>query len=46
MALRAKDIAKMLGVSPSTMSLVIDNKPGVGEAKRREIIQKIRLPWR
>ena len=41
MALRAKDIAKMLGVSPSTMSLVINNKPGVSDAKRKEIIQKI-----
>lgn len=42
MPLRAKDIAKMLGVSTSTMSLVINNKPGVSDAKRAEIIQKIR----
>lgn len=41
MALRAKDIAKMLGVSTSTISLVINDKPGVSEDKRREIIQKI-----
>lgn len=42
MALRARDIAKMLGVSTSTMSLVINNKPGVSDAKRQEILQKIR----
>ena len=41
MALRARDIAKMLGVSTSTMSLVINNKPGVSDAKRQEILQKI-----
>lgn len=40
--MRAKEIAKMLGVSTSTVSLVINNKPGVSEAKRREIVDKIR----
>ena len=35
MALRAKDIAEMLGVSTATVSLVLNNKPGVGE-KRQE----------
>lgn len=42
MALKAKDIAEMLGVSTATVSLVINNKPGVGEQKRQEIIRKIR----
>ncbi|MFQ9651567.1 MAG: LacI family DNA-binding transcriptional regulator [Enterocloster sp.] len=28
MALRAKDIAEMLGVSTATVSLVLNNKPG------------------
>ena len=42
MALRAKDIAEMLGVSTATVSLVLNNKPGVGEQKRQEIIQKIK----
>lgn len=41
MALRAKDIAEMLGVSTATVSLVLNNKPGVGEKRRQEIIQKI-----
>lgn len=42
MALRAKDIAEMLGVSTAAVSLVLNNKPGVGEKKRQEILQKIK----
>ena len=42
MGLRAKDIAEMLGVSTATVSLVLNNKPGVGEKRRQEIIQKIK----
>ncbi len=42
MVYKAKDIAEMLGVSTATVSLVLNNKPGVGEKKREEIIQKIR----
>lgn len=42
MNLKAKDIAQMLGVSTATISLVLNNKPGVGEQKRQEIIEKIR----
>lgn len=42
MARKAKDIAKELGVSPSTISLVINDKPGVSKEKRREILQKLR----
>lgn len=42
MVLRAKDIAEMLGVSTATVSLVLNNKPGVGDQKRQEIIEKIR----
>lgn len=41
MSIRARDIAKMLGVSPTTVSLVINEKPGVGLEKRKEIISKI-----
>lgn len=42
MAVKAKDIARMLGVSTATVSLVLNNKKGVSERRRREIIQKIR----
>ena len=42
MALRAKDIAEMLGVSTATVSLVLNHTPGVGEKRRQEIIQKIK----
>ena len=42
MALKAKDIAKMTGVSAATVSLVLNNKPGVGARKRQEIINKIK----
>lgn len=41
MKYKAKDIARELGVSPATISLVLNNKPGVGEEKRKEILQKI-----
>lgn len=41
MKFKSKDIAKQLGVSPATISLVLNNKPGVSDAKRAEISQKI-----
>ncbi len=41
MRYKAKDIARELGVSPATVSLVLNNKPGVREEKREEIIKKI-----
>lgn len=41
MRLKAKDIAEKIGVSTAAVSLVINNKPGVGEAKRKEILDKI-----
>lgn len=42
MALKAKDIAKTIGVSTATVSLVLNNKPGVSDKRRAEIIRKIR----
>jgi DNA-binding LacI/PurR family transcriptional regulator len=42
MALKAKDFAKMLDVSTSTISLVINNRPGVSDARRKEIINRIK----
>lgn len=41
MRYKAKDIARELGVSPATVSLVLNNKPGVGEEKREEIMKKV-----
>ena len=40
MALRAKDIAEMLGVSTATVSLVLNNKPGVGDQSVRKLLKK------
>lgn len=41
MKYKAKDIAREVGVSATAVSLVLNNKPGVGEKKRKEIIDKI-----
>ena len=44
MRIKAKDIAKALGVSEATVSLVQNDKPGVNEQTRqrvREYIEKI-----
>lgn len=41
MKYKAKDIARELGVSPATVSLVLNNRPGVGDEKREEIMKKI-----
>lgn len=39
MAMKVKDIAAALGVSPATISLVINNRPGIGEATRNKVKQ-------
>lgn len=39
--MKAKEIARLLGVSPSTVSMAINNRPGVSAARRQEIIEKI-----
>lgn len=41
MALKNKDIAELLGVSTATVSIVVNNKPGVSDKKRKEILDKI-----
>lgn len=41
MALKIKDIAKKLKVSPATVSLVLNNKPGVSEATRQKILKLV-----
>ncbi len=42
MPLTLKDIARMVGVSESTVSRAINNKPGVGEKTRTEIMKIVR----
>lgn len=42
MKYKSKDIARELGVSTATISLVLNNKPGVSDKKREEIINKIK----
>lgn len=37
----AKELAKEFGISPATMSLIINNKPGVGEKLRAEVLKQI-----
>lgn len=38
MRLKSKDIAKALGLSPATVSLAINNRPGVNEKTRQRIL--------
>lgn len=42
MTLKLKDIAKAAGVSVATVSLVVNNRPGIGEATRNKIMEIIR----
>uniref|UniRef100_UPI00359C8ECA LacI family DNA-binding transcriptional regulator n=1 Tax=Faecalicatena contorta TaxID=39482 RepID=UPI00359C8ECA len=42
MPIRAKDIAEMLNVSTATVSIVLNNKPGVSSETRSLIINKIK----
>lgn len=39
MGIRIRDIAEELGISPSTVSLVLNNKPGASDELRKKIIQ-------
>jgi LacI family transcriptional regulator len=39
MAVTAKDIAKHLGVSAATVSMVLNNRPGIGEDTRMKIMR-------
>lgn len=42
MPIRAKDIAEMLNVSTATLSIVLNNKPGVSDRTRAMVINKIK----
>ena len=39
--MKAKDLAKKLGVSPATISLVLNNKPGISSALRKSLLEQI-----
>lgn len=40
--MKVKDIAKMLKLSPSTVSLVLNNRPGISEKTRVRVIDAVR----
>ena len=37
-----KEIAQQLGISAATLSLIINHKPGVSEAKRQEVFEELK----
>lgn len=39
--IKAKDLARLLGLSPSTVSMVLNNKPGISEGTRRLVFDKL-----
>ncbi len=41
MALKSREIATALNLSPATVSLVLNNKPGVGEDTRRRVLDYV-----
>lgn len=41
MSVRVKDIAELLGISPSTVSLVLNNKPGISQKTRQRVLDAI-----
>lgn len=40
-AIKAKDLAMLLGISPSTVSMVLNNKPGISDATRKLVLDKM-----
>lgn len=39
--MKAKELAKKLGVSPATISLVLNNKPGISDSLRESLLKQI-----
>ena len=39
--IKAKDLAHLLGISPSTVSMVLNNKPGISESTRKLVLDKM-----
>lgn len=42
MVTKAKELAKILGVSPATVSLVLNNRPGISDSLRHKLVEKIK----
>lgn len=42
MALKAKEIAEIIGVSQATLSLVVNNKPGISAQTRQRVIAELK----
>ena len=42
MALTAKEVAGIIGVSQATLSLVINNKPGISDRTRNKVLRELR----
>ena len=40
--MKAKELAKLLGVSPATVSLVLNGKPGVSDGLRADLLDRVR----
>jgi len=36
-----REIAKQLNISPAALSLILNNKPGISEAKRKDVLQRL-----
>lgn len=41
MTIKSKDLAKLLGVCPATVSLLINNKPGISDSLREKLTKQI-----
>lgn len=42
MEIKAKDLAKLLNISPSTLSLILNNRPGISKITREKIIKQVK----
>ena len=42
MGIKVKDLASMLNLSPSTVSLVLNNRPGISEATRNKVRKAVK----
>ena len=45
MNISAKELAKLINVSPATVSMVFNNKPGISEATRELVLKNCSRVW-